>query len=139
MAAQFEIESIVMDHKIKQRRLVFQATVVGHATPASKLQSTELSSAAILITEGLTADAEAIESGVTSGLTLSDVGGDYAILFDASKLQGEMEKIYESAADAIVPSASITAGGNMLLEVNSALDFTSGTDIILVKLEYKIR
>jgi hypothetical protein len=69
----------VEDYRIKSERMVIPFKIVHHATPASKTTSSDLPSALVLSTEGLTAAATAIDSG-TSFTTPNDSNGVFGCL-----------------------------------------------------------
>lgn len=152
--SQFEKESIVMDHRIKQRKLLLECSIVANATPADKKHGSDLPGVLILRTEGKIAESDAIEdlsSDFTTAVDNSTGDSQFGILIDASKLQGDIEKVYSVsvteqtalASSLTVASAQsdyLTSGGNIAIDITgTGLNLESESPTLLVEIEYKLK
>ena len=140
----------VYDRIQKTVSLCLRAKVEGDATPADKKHESDLPGVAVLISEGKTADADAIEASLPYQ-TPSDLNGQYSILLKGSELD-EIEDVQEarliesrdggSTTVSLVTSGSTVRGltpeGNILIDVD-ATDALNSTDDSEIVLEVKFR
>lgn len=142
----FAKNSAVEDHLSKQHRICVPFSITFHATPASKVHSTDLPGVAYLSTEGKTAEATAVDSG-DSFTTENDGNGIFGILL--ANL-GTVEKVYDaqvvglSAGTAAVSkkgasSSGVTASGNIAISIdsNQDLSMTSLSGVLIV--DYRVK
>jgi hypothetical protein len=131
MAQHMDKNSAVEDYKLREKRLVIPFSITGNATPASKVVSNDLPAAMVLSTEGLTAQAAAIDSGCNF-TTPVDANGIFGIL--AYNL-GTVEKLLDvqlvnlSSGTATISrkgasSTGVTASGNIAVSIDSSLDLS---------------
>jgi hypothetical protein len=145
-----ELNSTVQDHKLKSRKLVFEFKVTFHATPASKLHSSDLPGVCHIASEGkLTGvtDIEAI-SGLTNYTAPNDVNGIIAVMLKGSEL-GSIKKVQsikvseKVAAGLSAPTVQIlgsanglTAGGNIAFEVDTTTDLSAASGTFVAEVDY---
>lgn len=124
-------------HLLKQEHLVFDAKVIFHATPASKLHISDIPNVAVLKTEGKTADADAIEV-YTSNPSLVDATGVLEILIDE-----QVEKIYSVSVTPDVGTATATAalsaGNRIIIEIDSNQNLSTTSVNFKVDIVYKLK
>lgn len=140
-----------MDHRIKQRKLLFEVEITANATPADKRHASDLPGVALLRTEGKIADADAVEdlsSDFTAAADNSSGDSQFGILIDASKLQGNIDKVYSVSVSeqtalstgltvAAAQSDFLTSGGNIAIDIAAAgLNLESESPRLLVEIEY---
>ncbi|MFI5241260.1 MAG: hypothetical protein ACHQUA_02380 [Microgenomates group bacterium] len=146
----FEQNSVVEDHKLKSRKLVFEIKVTSNATPASKKHSSDLPGICILSTEGLTAALVAIEavSGLTNYTAPNDVNGIMDVMLKGSEL-GSIKKVQSirvsekvsagfsaPTVQALGTAQGLTAGGNIAFEIDSATDFSAADATFVCEVDY---
>jgi hypothetical protein len=135
------------DHMLRSQRLVFRASITGHATPASKVHVTDVPQV-VLRSAGKTATADAVETltwttaadgtNSTFGM-LINLGGN-----EAAKVQKVTVTEITSLATSFTvrgPNASVdgylTTNGNIAIEiVGTGLDLTSESPTFVVEVEY---
>jgi hypothetical protein len=147
MAGHFDKNSAVNDYHVKSERLLIPFAIVFHATPASKTTSSDLGSALVVVTEGLTAVATAIDSG-TSFTTPVDATGLFSLLIynlgTVSKLlKVEMIDLDSGTVTLLRKGASttgVTASGNIAISADwsgnlatTSLAATIAVDYIISK------
>lgn len=136
-----EKNSTLNDHMLKTRQLTFEVAVVYHATPASKLVSSDLPGVACVATEGLltpVTDVEAI-SGLTNYTAPNDANGILAVMLKGSAL-GSVKKVQEIrvveksstgvstvTVQALGTSQGLTSGGNIAFEIDSGTNLSSAS------------
>jgi len=137
MSIEFNENPTLHDHRLKQHRLVFDASIVSNATPASKSESSDIPSVAYVRSEGRTAEADAVEdvSGQVDNAA-NDVNGIFQVLLDIAP----EEKIYvvrvtPSAGTATV-SAKLTTDKRLLVEVDSSLSFAAADLTVTLEIDY---
>lgn len=81
---------------LRTRRLVFQISITGNATPASKVHGTTLPGVAYLRTEGKTTEVDAFDAGLAAVWTTAndeDTGNCvFGVFIDGAKL-GSIQKV----------------------------------------------
>lgn len=136
-----EINSIVLDHQLKHKKLVFELSVKKHTTPASKVHSSDLSGVCFIATEGKLTDVSAIEdiTGLTNYSAPSDGNGIFDVLLKGSEL-GSIKKVLSCEVvektstgfssptiQMLGTSSGLTAGGNIAFEIDTATDLSADT------------
>lgn len=138
-------------HMLDQERLVFEFSIVGNATPASKKQAVDIDGLVVLRTEGQTAAADAIEA-LTWTAPVDDNSGDsifgvllYLDLDIADKVYtvtvteptGISSALSVTGPNA-APGAYLTANGNIAIEIAATdLDLSADSPTFLVKVDYR--
>ncbi len=140
-------------HLIQQERLVFNYSIVGNATPASKQQACDIPGLVILRTQGQTAAADAVETlAWTTAVDNSSGNSVYGILINLNQDVGNdcAQKVYSvSMVEVTAVSASealsgpggaasyLTAEGNIAIEVAATgLNLASESVTFTVVVEY---
>jgi hypothetical protein len=133
----FKDNAELHQHNLKTARLVFDAKVVHHATPASKLHISDIPGVAVLKTEGKTSEADAIET-YTSSPSLADATGVLEILLDQ-----QVEKIYGVSVTPDVgtctATAALSAGNRIIVEIDSNQNLSTTSVNFTVELKYKLK
>lgn len=145
--------SMVEDHVLKHEKLVFEFTVVGHASPASKTLSSDLPGVCVLSAEGITAPMVAVEAEIaseTNYVAPDDSDGKIDVLLKGSEL-GEVLKVMKIIAHVKDSAGTFTAApcigfgasgkttaGNIAFQVDTAVNFTSATGTVVVEVDYKL-
>lgn len=128
-------KSAMYQHLLEQEYLIFNVKVNANATPASKVLETDIPDVALLRCEGETADADAIESGI-SFTTPVDSTGICGLLLDE-----QVSKIYEvnvtPSVGTVAVTSGISAGGRLFLNLDSNQDFSATSVQFKVELKYK--
>lgn len=158
--AYFENNPVVENQMLKVRKLCFEFTIVGHATPASKTVSYDdgLKGIVAIATQGLEDDADAIED--VSWTTLDDgaTNSIFGIVVDGSELGGNIERVMNcyitksnsalGQTDLINPEEPgatngndyLTASGNIAIECDAdGVDLETGTHEFYCEITYKIK
>jgi hypothetical protein len=154
MSVHFEKDSTVQNHRIKQRDLIFEVAIVANATPADKKHASDLHGVAFLRTEGKISEADAIED-LSADFTAADDNNagnsQFGILIDASKLSGEIDKIYKvtvteqtalatSLTVAPAQATYLTTEGNIAIDITgTGLNLASESPTFLIEVEYLIK
>lgn len=145
MAQHFDKNAAVEDYKLREKRLVIPFSITFHATPASKVHSTDLPAALVLSTEGKTATATAIDSGLNF-TTEADATGIFGILVYNL---GTVEKLLDvsvvnlSAGTAAVSrkgasSSGVTASGNIAVSIDSDQNLSTTSLSGNLVIEYRV-
>jgi hypothetical protein len=148
-----ENNTILADHQLKTRELIFEIEITANATPADKVHSSDIAGVAVLRTEGKVAEADAIEdlSGdFTTAVDATDA--QFGILLDGSKLSDSgLEKVYEVSLSeqtstgtgitlASATSDYLTSGENIAIDVTATgTSLDSESPRFLCKVVYKIK
>lgn len=116
-----EKDSAIQDRIVKTVALPIRVKVVGNATAASKVVSSDLPSAAILVTAGQTA----APSGVTT-VSPVDATGLYSLVLDSAAV-GSVLKVLK--VDVINVTSTHTAaislsGGSIVVDIDTAADLS---------------
>lgn len=144
---------IVSSRLDKTRQLVVECSITANATPASKKHASEIPGTLFLRTEGLTAEADAVESvAFTTAADNSTGDSQFGILIKGINLpQNEIEKVLEvevteqtalasSLTVAKVGSSWLTAEGNIAIDITgTGLNLASESPTLLVKVIYRER
>lgn len=144
-----ESNQTVFDHQLKHKKLVFEVSITGNATPASKSHKTDLPGVAILRTEGKVAEADAVES-VTFTTADDDNSGDsvFGLLLKGSELGSiaKVLKISVSESSTALATAlavtkhgtgGLTSGGNIAFSIaGTGLNLASESPKICVEIDY---
>lgn len=119
------------DHMLRVQRLTANFTITAHATPASKIHSVDIPGVIVLRTQGKTADADAIEDGIT-WTTADDKDGSGDSVFGVVVNLGEniADKVYSvtltevstvSTSEALSSPTGVTSyvteNGNIAFEI----------------------
>ena len=146
----FSKDSSLCDHQLKNKRVVFEFSITANAVPASKKVESDIPGVALVITQGLTAAAVAVEPTILSQITAPvDATGLFSILVKLPSEKEKAKKVYKvtltektafTSANAItlVNSASgITTAQNIAFSVApTGLDLTSESPRYLCEIEY---
>lgn len=145
-----ERNNTLNDHVLKSRKLVFEVKVVYHATPASKLITTDLPGVCFTATEGLLTPVTGIEaiSGMTNYTAPSDANGIMDVMLKGSQL-GTIKKVQsikvaeKVAAGLTSPTVQVlgdanglTAGGNIAFEIDTATNLATTTATFVCEVDY---
>lgn len=136
----FKQDARLYNQALRTQRLVLEASINFNATPADKVQGTDIAGAALLRTEGLTAAADAVEDISSLVTTPADTTGIFALLIDTA--MNPPEKIYSvkvtpSSGSISVESADITPGGRIAIDLDSSLDLSANDLTMVVEVEYR--
>lgn len=143
--ATLDMNSQVENYKLKTHRLIIPFTIVHNATPASKVESSDLPDALVLSLEGQTAAATAIDSG-TNFTTQVDSTGNFSCLVrnlgTVSKLL-DVQVVNISSGTATVArkgasSTGVTASGNIAVSLDSSLDLSAVDLTASLVVEYTV-
>lgn len=149
-----EINSVVENEQLKTRTLAVKIEITASATPASKVQVTNLPGIAILRSEGKVALADALEDLSSDFTTAADSTGIFGLIIDGSALNADsVDEVLAVRADmsngvgtlavsspsgGSEVSAFKTSDGNIAVELDSNQDLST-TDISAVLfVTYKI-
>lgn len=123
-----EKDSALQSRLLKSKRLPVQVKVVGHATPASKTRSSDLSSVVTISTEGQTTESAAL--GVTIVQTNADSTGLFTVILDKAAV-GEVQKINAVEVVAVTGggtsavTSSYISNGHICIDLNSSVDLSA--------------
>lgn len=138
MSNDFRSKSAMMDHLLKQTRLVAQVSIDSNATPASKVHGSDIPGVLFVRSEGKTAEADAVED--ISGLVTApvDATGKFAILLD----EADLDKFYVKSVSADVGSISVVASGltpegRIYIDLDSDQTLASQDLVVTVQLDFK--
>jgi hypothetical protein len=134
------------DHQLKTERVVFEIAITSHATPASKVHTSDLPSVCFLRTEGKTAEVDALET-VTWTTAADNSTGDSAFgvfLKDLGNVQKvlkiavvEQTALATSLAVTRAGTRGLTAAGNIAFNIaGTGLNLASESPVITVEVEY---
>jgi hypothetical protein len=139
------------EHLLRYERLVFNFSIVGNATPASKQQAVDIPGTVVLRLQGQTAAADAVESGIAWTAAVDNSAGNsvFGILLNLD--ENIADKVYSvsltevsnvSASEAVTgPGGSasfLTAAGNIAIEVAATgLNLASESPTFTVVVEYR--
>lgn len=146
-----EKNSAVQNQRQFAKKLVFEFSITGHATPASKVHASDLSGVCYLRTEGKVAEADAIEDLSATFTTAADNSGGnsvFGVLMKGSEL-GSIAKVLKisvsETSTAVATSLAVTkhgtgglsAGGNIAFSIaGTGLNLASESPKICVELDY---
>lgn len=139
------------DRLLKSVDLKMRVKVVADATPADKKHDSDLSGVAILISEGKTAEADAIEASLPYA-TPVDATGEYSLLLKGDEM-GEIEEVLEArlietrdggtTTVTLVTSGTtvrgLTPAGNILMDVDATDSLAVATQDSEIVLEISYR
>lgn len=146
-----EKNSVLNEHQLKTRRLVWEIAITHHATPASVTATTDLPGVCKLAMEGLltpVTDVEAI-SGLTNYTAPDASDGIIDVMLTAAAL-GSVKKVMSvkvnqraSTGLGSAPTVQIlgsagglTTAGNIVFEVDTATDLTTTDATFVCEVEY---
>lgn len=147
-----EKNNVVLDQQLKHKRLCFEISITGNATPASKKHASDLPGVCVLRSEGLTAEADAVEDLSGSFTTADDSDGSgnsvFGVLMKGSEL-GSIKKVLSvrvaETSTALATSLAVTkhgtgglsSGGNIAFSVaGTGLVLSSESPKIMVEVDY---
>lgn len=135
---EFRENAELHQHLLKQDTLIFDVSVVANVTPASKLHISDIPNAAVLKTQGKSADADAIEV-YTASPALADATGILNVLIDE-----KVEKIYEArVVAASVGTATVSAvksaGERIILNIDSNQDLSTTNLTLTLEVKCKLK
>lgn len=149
MANDFKSNSTLCDYQLKQQRLVFQFTIAGNATPASKTHSSDLPGVVYLRTQGKTTEADAIETLTWATADDESTGNSvFGFLVDLGDNKArKVHKIMLTEVSAVSTSEAVTgpngaasiltAEGNLAVEIaGTGLRLDTESPTFLVEIEY---
>jgi hypothetical protein len=128
-----EKDSALQDRILKSVSLPVRVKVVGNATPASKVASSDLSGVAIMVTAGQTA----APAGVTT-VSPVDASGLYSVVLDSAAI-GSVSKVVSVSVVNITGthSAAISLSGRMIvIDIDSSADLTSANSEVQLVISY---
>jgi hypothetical protein len=141
------------NHLLRQDRLVFEFSIVANATPALKGRAADVPGVVILRTEGQTADADAVESGIAWTTPIDDDSGDsiFGVLLNLA--ENIADKVYSvtltevssvSTSEVVTgPGGSasfLTAAGNIAIEIDATeLDLATESPTFRLAVDYRLR
>jgi len=129
--------STMENYLLANEHLVFTAQITHNATPASKLQSSDISNVAVLRTQGLTAQADAIESGIAF-TTPVDTSGIFGLLLD-EQVAKILKVVVTPSSGTVTVTSGISAGNRLYLNIDSSVDL-SATDLSMtIELDYMLK
>lgn len=135
MAVEFRQIASLYDHLLRNELLIFNVKVNSNATPANKVLETDIPSVAVLRCQGQTAEADAIESGI-SWTAPVDANGTCGLLFNDLA-----DKLYQVNVTPSVGTVSVTSGlsseGRPFLNIDSNQDFSATSVQFTVELKYR--
>lgn len=138
MAIEFNDSAELHSHRLKQQRLVYDASIGSNATPASKTHASDIPGVVYLRTEGKTAEADAIEdvSSQLAGSAAADATGIFQILLDVPSV----DKIYSVTvtpdSGTVTSTSKVTTGKKLLIEVDSSLSLAAVDLVVTVSIDY---
>jgi len=119
---------------LKSKSLAVQVKVVGNATPASKVLSSDLAGVAIVAAEGQIAS---VPAGVTI-VTPADSTGKFSVILDKAATS-EIDKVLQVSVVNItstnVAVASIS-NGYIVIDIDSAADLTAANAELRLIIDY---
>ncbi len=138
------------DHALRSERLVCEFSIIHHATPASKKHHADIPGTVVLRTQGKTADADAVEAGLTwttanDGPTNSvfgvvlDLGDNKADkVYSLSLTEVSAVSASESLASPTGATAYLTPEGNIAVEITATgLDLELEDPTFRLEVEYR--
>lgn len=152
MGIDFKDNPALHEFLLRSQSLVFRFSITANATPASKVHIVDIPSVVYLRTQGKTAEADAIESGIswTTAVDNSTGSSDFGVLIDLGNNDArkvEMVRLTEisnvSASESVtgpgaVADAYLTAGGNIAIEIAaSGLNLASESPEFLLEVVYQ--
>lgn len=128
-----EIDSALQDRIVKTVTVPLRVKVVGNATPALKVVSSDLPSVALIVTAGQAA----APAGVTT-VSPVDATGLYSVVLDAAAV-GKVLKVLK--VDVINVTGTHTAaislsGGSVVIDIDSSADLTSANSEVQLIIHY---
>jgi hypothetical protein len=141
MGIHFKQDSSLNDHARKLQRLVFEISITADAVPADKRQSSDMAGAALVRTEGKTAQADAMEDiSALVAAPVDDPEARFAVLVDTS--QNPPSKLYSASVTPSVGTISIealeiTPEGRIVLDLESDQSLETQSLSCTIVLEYK--
>lgn len=149
MIGVFENNSALHDYQLKHRKLVFNYTITGNATPASKAHGVpDLPAVVVLRSEGKVADADAIETiSFTTAADNSTGDSVHGVLIKGSAL-GSISKVLSikvtdrgGTATSLAVTAhgtkGLSTGGNIAFSIaGTGLNLSSENADIVVEVDY---
>lgn len=145
MAQHMDKNAAVEDYKLREKRLVIPFSITFNATPANKSHATDLPAALVLSTEGKTATAAAIDSGLNF-TTEADATGVFGILVynlgTVDKLL-DVQVVNLSAGTAAVSrkgasSSGVSASGNIAVSIDSDQNLATTSLSGNLVIEYRV-
>ena len=116
------------DYMLKLQHLVANVSITGHATPASKTHSVDISDSLFLKTQGK--DDVTAQDPMT-GLTITtenDVNGLFTVLIETRNcVQIKSAKVIDAAGNDVLAQSNVSALKNIVLEVNGADDLSAAS------------
>lgn len=151
----FEQNNVLHDQQLKHKKAVFEFSITGNATPASKVHASDLPGICILRTEGKTAEADAIEDLSASFTTANDEAtGDSVFgvfLRGGADYLGQIKKVLKvsvsetstalSTALAVTKhgTGGLSAGGNVAFSIaGTGLRLDTESPKICVEIDYVV-
>ena len=144
----FEKNAALLNHQLKQERLVFEVAITANATPASKQHHVDIPGVVLLRTEGKTADADAVEDLSATFTTADDENSGNCVFGVLVTELGDIEKVSKitvTEKTALSSSLAVTAHGTSGLTTDGNIAFSvAGTGLrldtesptLVVEIEY---
>jgi uncharacterized iron-regulated membrane protein len=136
-ASVLEKNEVLEARAIKYKSVPITVKVVGNATPASKVLSTDLPGVAIVIAQGQTAN---LPSGVTT-VTPADATGLYSVVLDKEAV-GTVTKVLKVEVTNVTSTqtAAISlSNGYIVIDIDSAADLTAANSECIIFVDYLSR
>jgi len=143
-------EPALMSHLLKSERLVLEFQITSHATPASKIHSSDIAHVVYLRSEGKIAEADAIEDLSASFTTAVDNSTGNSVFGVLLTRLESIEKVYSisvteqtslaaSIATTKLGTNGLTSGGNIAFEIaGTGLNLASESPTFRVEIEYRL-
>lgn len=133
----FSNNSSLMEHDLQQKRLVFEFSIVANATPADKKVSSDVPGCVYVRTEGLTAEADAVEDLTGQVTAPNDANGIFAVLIALPVEKEKVQKIYKSTLTEKTATGSVNALTNIVTtENNIAINIDSDQSLATTDLTF---
>jgi hypothetical protein len=122
----FSKESSLMNHQLQNKRVVFEFAITANAVPASKKVESDIPGVALVVTQGLTAAAVAIEPTILAQITTPvDATGSFSILVKLPLEKEKAKKVYKVT----LTEKTAFSSANTITLVNSATGITTDKNI----------
>ena len=121
----------------RQCNTAFNASITHNATPALKIQQSDISNVAVLRTQGLTAQADAIESGIAF-TTPNDASGTFGLLLD-EQVTSILEVTVVPSSGTVTVTQGVSAGNRIYLNIVSSVNLSTTDLSMLIKIRYMLK
>lgn len=136
-AAVLEKSEVLEARAIRYKSVPLTVKVVGNATPANKVLSTDLPGVAFVIAQGQTTN---LPAGVTT-VTPADATGLYSVVLDKESV-GTVTKVLKVEVTNVTSTqtAAISlSNGYIVIDIDSAADLTAANSECIIFVDYLSR